>query len=61
MWKDISLWEALLIWAALGAFSWGDDEAAQELYDEWYSPEEIADELDMDEEEVREIVDDWDE
>ena len=34
------------------------ENSAQELYDEWYSPEEIADELDMDEDDVRDIV--WD-
>ena len=34
------------------------EESAQDLYDEWYSPDEIADELDMDEDDVRDIV--WD-
>lgn len=46
----------------LGAINRGIQEnTAQDLHDDWYSPEEIADELDMDEDEVREIVDDWDE
>lgn len=35
-----------------------EHETAQELCDDWYSPEEIANELNMDEDEVREIV--WD-
>ena len=47
---------ALLVWAALGLFDWGDEEVAQELYDEWYDPEDIADELWMNPEDVREIV-----
>lgn len=34
--------------------------AAQDLHDDWYSAEEIADKLDMDEEDVRDIVDDYD-
>ena len=59
--KDCNLWEALLIWAALGLFDRGDEWVVEDLYDDWYSPEEIADELDMDEEDVREIVDDRDE
>ena len=32
--------------------------AAQDLHEDWYSTEEIADELDIDEDEVRDIV--WD-
>ena len=59
--KGLDLWEALLVGAALGLFDRGDEWVVEDLYDDWYSPEEIADELDMDEEEVREIVDDWDE
>lgn len=35
-----------------------EHETAQELYDDWYSPEEIANELDMDEDEVRDAI--WD-
>ena len=59
--KDNHLAEALLVWAALGLFDRGDEWVVEDLYEDWYSPEEIADELDMDEDEVREIVDDWDE
>ena len=39
---------------------WIQENAAKDLYEEWYSPEEISDELDMDEDDVREIVDDFD-
>ena len=53
------LGKVLLAAWLLGAFD--KDKTAQELYDEWYSPDEIADELDMDEDDVRDIVDDWDE
>ena len=59
--KDCNLLEALLIWAALGLFDRGNEWVVEDLYNEWYSPDEIADELDMDEDEVRKIVDDWDE
>jgi len=52
--KDLA-W-ALLVWAALGLFDRGDEWVVEDLYDDWYSVEEIADELDMDEEDVREIV-----
>lgn len=57
--KAWNLTWALLIWAALWLFDWGDEAVVQELYDDWYEPEEIADELWMDEDEVREIV--WEE
>ena len=50
------LGKVLLAAWLLGAFD--KDKTAQELYDEWYSPDEIADELDMDEDDVRDIV--WD-
>ncbi len=33
--------------------------AAQDLHEDWYSTEEIADELDIDDDEVRDIVDDY--
>ena len=59
--KDNHLAEVLLVWAALWLFDRGDEGVVEDLYEDWYSPEEIADELDMDEDEVREIVDDWDE
>ena len=52
--KDLA-W-ALLVWAALWLFDRGDEWVVEDLYDDWYSVEEIADELWMDEEDVREIV-----
>ena len=54
--KNNNLWNFLLAAWFLGLFD--KDKTAQELYDEWYSPDEIADELDMDEDDVRDIV--WD-
>jgi len=55
--KD-NLWKFLLAARLLGAFD-SKEKSAQELYNEWYSPDEIADELDMDEDDIRDIV--WDE
>ena len=52
-----NLGKFLLAAWVLGLFD-NKEESAQDLYDEWYSPEEIADELDMDEDDVRDIV--WD-
>ena len=52
------LGKVLLAAWLLGVFDNDKEESAQELYDEWYSPDEIADELDMDEDDVRDIV--WD-
>ena len=54
--KDNYLAEALLVWAALGLFDRGDEWVVEDLYEDWYSPEEIAEELDMDEDDIREIV-----
>ena len=55
--KDNRFGEFLLFAWLLWVFD-NKEESAQDLYDEWYSPEEIADELDMDEDDVRDIV--WD-
>ena len=52
--KDLA-W-ALLVWAALWLFDRGDEWVVEDLYDDWYPVEEIAEELDMNEEDVREIV-----
>ena len=52
--KDLA-W-ALSVWAALWLFDRGDEWVVEDLYDDWYSVEEIAEELDMNEEDVREIV-----
>ena len=51
----ITLW-LLVLWMLSGADREEKEETAQELYDEWYSPAEIADELDMDEDDIRDIV-----
>ena len=53
----IALW-LLALWLLAEAEEEEKREEAQDLYDEWYSPEKIADELDMDEDEVKDIV--WD-
>ena len=53
--KD-NLGKFLLAAWVLGLFD-NKDETAQELYDKGYSPDEIADELDMDEDDVIEMVD----
>lgn len=54
--KAWNLWKALLVGAALGLFDRGDEWVVEDLYNDWYSVDEITDELDMDEEDVREIV-----
>ena len=41
--KDNHLTEALLVWAALWLFDRGDEWVVEDLYEDWYSPEEIAD------------------
>jgi hypothetical protein len=51
----IALW-LLVLWILSEADREEKEETAQELYDEWYSPVEIADELDMDENDIRDIV-----
>lgn len=54
--KAWNLAGALLVGAALGLFDRWDEWVVEDLYNDWYSVDEIADELDMDEEDVREIV-----
>ena len=60
--KDDTFNDLLLLWAVYQTVRAGE---AQDLHDDWYTVEEIADELDMDEDLVDEIVwgdddrDDW--
>lgn len=56
--SKIALW-LFALWMLAEAEREEKEEEAQDLYDEWYSPQEIADELDMDEDDVRDIVDDY--
>ena len=51
--KDDKFDELLLMWMAYQTVRAGE---AQDLHDDWYTVEEIADELDMDEDLVEEIV-----
>ena len=51
--KDDKFDELLLMWMAYQTVRAGQ---AQDLKDDWYTVEEIADELDMDEDLVEEIV-----
>ena len=51
--KDDKFDELLLMWMAYQTVR---AEEAQDLHDDWYTVEEIADELDMDEDLVEEIV-----
>lgn len=53
----IALW-LLAVWMLAEAEEEEKIEEAQDLYDDWYSIEEIADELDMDEDDVRDAIDD---
>ena len=51
--KDDKFDEMLLMWMAYQTVR---AEEAKDLHDDWYTVEEIADELDMDEDLVEEIV-----
>ena len=51
--KDDKFDELLLMWMAYQTVRAGE---AQALHDDWYTVEEIADELNMDEDLVEEIV-----
>ena len=51
--KDDTFNDLLLLWAV---YQTARAEEAKDLHDDWYTVEEIADELDMDEDLVDEIV-----